>query len=271
MQTHDLISSPKHFTLRRIPLETNFMSEFLSTCPKCHQKILCDTRYVNQRVNCPVCLQEIMMPNPPAPQAFTPAQPVVGGKPGVPMSVVIIGASVLILVIAALILVATGKHTVSEAPAAPVAPVTSVAPLVTVAGTNELILRESGRALGTTAFGTENGSVCEQWDYAASPNQKWNITSLGGNQYKITSIASGRALSVLSDHPADGASIGILDYVGKNHQKWILADVGNGYYRLSPVSAPGSCLDIRGNQNGSLATLQVYTSQSYQQWMFQLQ
>jgi hypothetical protein len=41
------------------------MSEFVSACPKCRQRILCDTAFVGQRVACPVCLQEIIMPEAP--------------------------------------------------------------------------------------------------------------------------------------------------------------------------------------------------------------
>jgi len=251
------------------------MSEFVSICPKCHQKILCDTQYANQRVNCPLCMQDIIMPNPPSSQGHTPSAPAhshpsAGGKPGIPVSYVVIGAVVLILAIGVLILMGPGKHFMAAAPTPPTTPAAPLLPPVSE-GTNELVLRESGRALGTTAFGTQNGSLCEQWDYAGSSNQKWDIISLGHSQYKIISIASDRALTVLSDTSADGASVGILDYTGKSIQKWILTAVTNGYYRLSPVSAPSLCLDVRGNQNGSMATLQFYSNQTYQQWSFQPQ
>jgi hypothetical protein len=42
-----------------------FVSEFLSICPKCHQRILCDTAYIGMRVACPLCMQEITMPELP--------------------------------------------------------------------------------------------------------------------------------------------------------------------------------------------------------------
>lgn len=41
------------------------MSEFISICPKCRQQILCDTAYIGKRIACPVCMQEITMPEPP--------------------------------------------------------------------------------------------------------------------------------------------------------------------------------------------------------------
>ena len=49
------------------------MSEFISVCPKCRQRILCDTAYAGNRVACPVCLLEIIMPEPPAANENRPA------------------------------------------------------------------------------------------------------------------------------------------------------------------------------------------------------
>jgi hypothetical protein len=55
-----------------------FMSEFISVCPKCRQRILCDTAYAGSRVACPVCLQEITMPEPPAANENRPAPSAAG-------------------------------------------------------------------------------------------------------------------------------------------------------------------------------------------------
>jgi hypothetical protein len=59
------------------------MSEFISICPKCHQQILGDTEYIGKRVACPVCLQEITMPEPQAPAAghSPPPTPVTAPTP----------------------------------------------------------------------------------------------------------------------------------------------------------------------------------------------
>ena len=38
------------------------MSEYITKCPKCNQRILGDTIYSGQRVACPLCLQEITLP-----------------------------------------------------------------------------------------------------------------------------------------------------------------------------------------------------------------
>ena len=83
------------------------MSEFLSICPKCRQQILCDTTYVGMRVACPLCLQEITMPE--APVKGRSSMPVPGSgasvsqkppasaeKRSIPLSLVTVGILVLI-------------------------------------------------------------------------------------------------------------------------------------------------------------------------------
>jgi hypothetical protein len=83
------------------------MSEFLSICPKCRQQILCDTAYVGMRVACPLCLQEITMPEAPVKgrsstpvagsgDSVSPEPSVPAGKRTIPLSMVIAGILVLI-------------------------------------------------------------------------------------------------------------------------------------------------------------------------------
>ncbi|HEX9046620.1 MAG TPA: hypothetical protein VF988_06300 [Verrucomicrobiae bacterium] len=48
------------------------MPEYVTNCPKCHQRILGDTNYMGKRVACPVCLQEITLPQPVVPQPGVP-------------------------------------------------------------------------------------------------------------------------------------------------------------------------------------------------------
>jgi len=83
------------------------MSEFLSNCPKCQQRILCDTAFIGMRVACPLCLQEITMPEAPAKGRSSTAVTGPGGsvsqepsasaeKRTIPLSMVIVGILVLI-------------------------------------------------------------------------------------------------------------------------------------------------------------------------------
>lgn len=98
------------------------MSEFISTCPKCRQKILCDTQYVGQRVACPLCMQEIVMPSPSnvssAPSAPAQSQPAAqGGKSGVPMIAVVVGTVAIVAAAGAVVWVAANKHSTASTPA----------------------------------------------------------------------------------------------------------------------------------------------------------
>jgi len=120
------------------------MSEYLSICPQCHQRILCDTAYVGMRVACPVCLQEITLPAPPgatqargpAPApgpAFTPGDsappvPSAPGKQTRSFSVLLVGAMVLVLAAGA------GMWGMKIAVAKPAPSVATVAPAVPAGG-----------------------------------------------------------------------------------------------------------------------------------------
>jgi hypothetical protein len=83
------------------------MSEFLSSCPKCRQRILCDTVYIGRRVACPLCMQEIEMPATPcenqsatsAPNPGASGSPVPGapaGRRAIPAVAMVAGIAVLI-------------------------------------------------------------------------------------------------------------------------------------------------------------------------------
>jgi len=110
------------------------MSEFVSTCPKCHQRILCDTQYIGKRVACPVCAQEIFMPEPPKElrqTASTPApgtQPPAAGGKVIPLGVVVTGGVIFLLVVGAGIWVMQ-RRPATAVPATPTA--AAVAPPVT--------------------------------------------------------------------------------------------------------------------------------------------
>jgi hypothetical protein len=41
------------------------MAEFKFSCPQCAQHILCDTSYAGMQIDCPICKQAIVVPQPP--------------------------------------------------------------------------------------------------------------------------------------------------------------------------------------------------------------
>ena len=99
------------------------MSEFISTCPKCAQQILCDTAYVGRRIACPKCLQVIQMPEPgqgSGPVAGSQAAAAgAGGKGGNTMVLAAIGGVVVIVVAVAAVLVL--RKPAAAAPSTPAA------------------------------------------------------------------------------------------------------------------------------------------------------
>lgn len=113
------------------------MSEFIAACPKCSQQILCDTAYAGKRIACPVCMQEIEMPEParpgnqtaanPSASAPQPATNMAGGK-GNGMMLAVIGGIVVLVLVAVVAVLAVRKPAAVATPApAPTAPV-GVAP-----------------------------------------------------------------------------------------------------------------------------------------------
>jgi DNA-directed RNA polymerase subunit RPC12/RpoP len=55
--------------------EDDFMAEFKFFCPQCGQHILCDSSYSGRQINCPVCQQNIVVPQVPAAVPVPPPAP----------------------------------------------------------------------------------------------------------------------------------------------------------------------------------------------------
>ena len=111
-------------------------------------------------------------------------------------------------------------------------------------GTYKLINQNSGLALDANGAQTGNGTQIIQWSYNAGSNQKWTLTSLGGNVYKIIGVQSGRSLDIFGGQSANGTKVDLWDYNGGSNQQFAFTPTGNGYYRITPLNATGSCLDV---------------------------
>ena len=163
------------------------MSEFISNCPKCRQQILCDSIYVGQRVACPICLQEIIMPAPPqtapgsnvlpgaqAPAGFSPAPGKTGRKRNPLVLVLIIGAAVLTLGVggAAFLYLRNGPPTTFPVSAPAPAPARAPAPVAaTPIASTPVVAQKAPSQVGglvpqtldekdlLQAYGRENGAA----------------------------------------------------------------------------------------------------------------
>jgi hypothetical protein len=69
------------------------MAEFKFSCPQCGQHILCDTSYSGMQIDCPICKQNIVVPQPPRAVAATS----VPAKSKTLRNVLLIAAAVLVL------------------------------------------------------------------------------------------------------------------------------------------------------------------------------
>ena len=161
------------------------MSEFVSICPRCRQRILCDTAYVGQRIACPLCLQEIAMP---APEAHSPASPTPaptapmatkGGQrtPGVWIiaGVAIIAAGGLIAVASWRIRATSTASTIEPATPVVAAPVDAAKPVATPTAAATSTMSGHVISWNLDTYGTVNGSsVNYNGTAGVVPVANWN-------------------------------------------------------------------------------------------------
>lgn len=135
-------------------------------------------------------------------------------------------------------------------------------------GTYRIIARHSGKALD--APGTGNGTQVHQWSYHGGNNQRWTLTHLGNNQYRIQGVQSGRVLDVSGASTADGAAIILWDWANANEQKWTIAPTSGGYYSVRAVHS-GKAMDVSGisTADGAVIHQWTYGGGNNQQWAFQ--
>lgn len=138
-------------------------------------------------------------------------------------------------------------------------------------GTYKIINRNSGMALDVVAQLTANGSAIQQWGYNGGSNQRWVLTSLGGDHYKITGVQSGRSLHVAGDDITDGARIQLYDYTGSTSEQWIISPATGGYYFIQGVQS-GKVINVprQSTEAGTLIEQWTNDGGANQQWLIQI-
>ena len=136
-------------------------------------------------------------------------------------------------------------------------------------GTYRVLARRSGMALNAT--GTADGANVDQLTYNGGAGQRWTLTHLGGNVYRIIGQGSGRALETASTSTANGVNVDIRTDTGAANQRWTITATSGGFFRLTPGSSAGSALDVNGVSNADGANVQQWTANggNNQQWTFQ--
>jgi beta-glucanase (GH16 family) len=129
--------------------------------------------------------------------------------------------------------------------------------------------RKSGHSLRTVAGGTANNTRLSQNPYDSTNHMKWNLVSVGGNQYRLSGVASGRAVSVNGASLDDNAYCKIYDYFGGNQQKFTLQDRGGGYNSVVFVHS-GKAMTVLGGSTSAGADIIQFTNNggTNAQWRF---
>ena len=103
----------------------------------------------------------------------------------------------------------------------------------------------------------------------SSPCQRWQVTRLGDNTYKIIDGSSGKALEVAGCSGADGSPVQLWAYYGGNCQTWRISDVGGGAFSIIGTGS-GRSLDVAGCSPNPGADVIIWPHHggSCQRWFF---
>lgn len=127
--------------------------------------------------------------------------------------------------------------------------------------------RQSGLVL---AGGGPDGAAIVQTAPTGVATQKWNLVSIGNDEYTLTNAASQLVLSASGDTSTSGAAVVTTSAAARDDQAWRVIPASPGYYRLCVKSAPGICLD--GTElaiDGSAASVTPYGSSGHEQWQLE--
>lgn len=96
-----------------------------------------------------------------------------------------------------------------------------------------------------------------------SSNQRFEIISVGKNQYKILAEHSGKALDVKNSNASSGAELQQYEWNSKNAQIWEFVNAGDGYYYIK--SKLGTYLKL-DTSNGNIVTTDTFNISDSQKW-----
>ncbi|MES2571962.1 MAG: RICIN domain-containing protein, partial [Verrucomicrobiota bacterium] len=135
-------------------------------------------------------------------------------------------------------------------------------------GVYQIVARHSGLCLD--AFGSTDGSSVGQWTSHGESNQRWRLTNVGENQYKIEEQRSFRALDVAGWSTQNGGAVHLWNYGGGANQKWTLTPTSSGYYKIESVHS-GKALDVAevSTSPGALVHQWIYVGGQNQEWRLQ--
>ncbi|WP_273396105.1 RICIN domain-containing protein [Thermophilibacter mediterraneus] len=106
---------------------------------------------------------------------------------------------------------------------------------------------DAGKALDVRDWSTQKAAAIQLWDYAATPNQQFEIERLESGFYRVTNVHSGLALQVAHGSVLPGMGIEQRGAEGETPaaQQWAIRAREDGTYELQNV-ASGLMLDVLG-------------------------
>ena len=105
---------------------------------------------------------------------------------------------------------------------------------------------------------TSNYANLHLWSNENVNQQKFEITKVSGDYYKIIAIHSGKSLDIAERSKAAGANVQQWDYIeGSSNQLWKFKSAGNGYYYIQ--SKLGTYLDVAEGNGSNGANVWMYT------------
>lgn len=131
-----------------------------------------------------------------------------------------------------------------------------------------IVNRASGKALDVEGRSNRDAANVQQWDFAAAPNQTWDVIDQGNGVFSIVSQGSGKALDVANHNAADGANVQQFRFHNGDNQLWRLERADRGYYQIVSLSS-GKCLDVNAanlNENGANVQQWSCSGQPNQHW-----
>jgi hypothetical protein len=129
--------------------------------------------------------------------------------------------------------------------------------------------RLSSKVLDVTNFSKDDGTPIQQWTYAATENQEWQLTPIDNGYYKIVNKLSGKVLDVRNFSTENGAVIQQWTYEQSDNQLWKVTPVDGQYFKIVNKLS-GRVLDMTdfATENGGRLQQWDDAGSQNQEWSF---
>lgn len=130
----------------------------------------------------------------------------------------------------------------------------------------------ANKALDVNKASKIEGSNIQLWDRNNGAAQRFQVTHLGHNVYKIINVNSGKSLDINGSSKDAGANLLQWRWTNSENQKFYIIGMPNAGYTIQAVHS-GMVLDVNGSRtaNGTNVTQWTNNGTANQRWNFHLQ